>query len=279
MSFDNKKILLATKHNKEKVIKPILEQSLGCQVIVPNDFDTDQFGTFTGEIARILSPKEMVIKKARHAIEQYAFNYAIASEGSFGPHPLIPFAPFNQELLSFIDKENDIEIIVYEHTTETNFATYDLKPTDSYHDFLQQVKFPEHGVIIRALKCNKIIAKGIHEINELRAAMNYAFELSPEMIRIETDMRAMHNPTRMKIIERLSRNLLKRLLSNCAQCGCYGFGELSYHGKLPCELCGGSTEIYQYINEKCIQCDYSLNLPRPDNLTHADSTYCEYCNP
>jgi len=40
-------VVLGTMHGKEQVIGPILTQELGVEVIVPIDFNTDQWGTFT----------------------------------------------------------------------------------------------------------------------------------------------------------------------------------------------------------------------------------------
>ncbi len=50
--FKGRTLVLATKHEKEKVMAQILEKELGVKVVVPADFDTDQFGTFTREIKR-----------------------------------------------------------------------------------------------------------------------------------------------------------------------------------------------------------------------------------
>ena len=50
--FKGRTLLIATKHQKEKVIAPIFKKSLGVQVIVPAQLDTDVFGTFTCEITR-----------------------------------------------------------------------------------------------------------------------------------------------------------------------------------------------------------------------------------
>jgi hypothetical protein len=41
--FKNRKLLIATKHEKEKVIAPILSKELTVESFVPNDFDTDIF--------------------------------------------------------------------------------------------------------------------------------------------------------------------------------------------------------------------------------------------
>jgi len=40
--FKGRKMVLATKHEKEKVMVPILERELGVKIIVPTDFDTDK---------------------------------------------------------------------------------------------------------------------------------------------------------------------------------------------------------------------------------------------
>ena len=45
--YENRKVVLLTKHKKEEVIKPIVEEALGCILQVENRFDTDKLGTFT----------------------------------------------------------------------------------------------------------------------------------------------------------------------------------------------------------------------------------------
>ena len=50
--FEGRKLLIATKHKKEIVIAPILEKELGVTCFVAPDLDTDELGTFTGEVER-----------------------------------------------------------------------------------------------------------------------------------------------------------------------------------------------------------------------------------
>jgi len=50
--FSDRLAVLATMHQKERVIAPLLERELGIKVIVPPDFNTDIFGTFTREVKR-----------------------------------------------------------------------------------------------------------------------------------------------------------------------------------------------------------------------------------
>jgi len=97
--FDNRKLVIATKHHKESVIATLFENELGVKCFVPNDFDTDLLGTFSGEIERKDSAVDTVKKKCLLAMEQTNCDLGIASEGSFGPHPILFMASANEELL------------------------------------------------------------------------------------------------------------------------------------------------------------------------------------
>jgi hypothetical protein len=44
--FPGRKLLIASKHQKEEVIAPLLEKALEVTCIVPANFDTDELGTF-----------------------------------------------------------------------------------------------------------------------------------------------------------------------------------------------------------------------------------------
>ena len=86
-------------HGKEKVIAPILEKELGVKVILPQNFDSDQFGTFTGDKARTGNQLEAARLKVQAAMKLTGADIGIASEGSFGAHPSIPFIQSNLELV------------------------------------------------------------------------------------------------------------------------------------------------------------------------------------
>ncbi|MGV0104674.1 DUF6671 domain-containing protein [Nostoc sp. DSM 114160] len=109
--FNDRLAVLATMHQKEKVIAPLLEQELGINVIVPQDFNTDIFGTFTREVKRPGTQIAAAKFKAEKALEFTGENLAIASEGSFTPHPLVPYIYCNREIVFFLDKINNLEII------------------------------------------------------------------------------------------------------------------------------------------------------------------------
>lgn len=97
-------------HGKERVIAPLLQKSIGVEIVAAVDLNTDQFGTFTEEVERDVGPVEAARRKCRLACQKYGCSLAVASEGSFGPHPTMFFIPANDEILVLLDLENDLEI-------------------------------------------------------------------------------------------------------------------------------------------------------------------------
>jgi len=276
--YYNINIILASKHKKEMAIRKPFEDAFNANIFVPDDYDTDQFGTFTGEIPRQGTSYETVITKAKKACSCYNFDYGIANEGSFGHHPTVYFAPGDIELMSFIDNKNDIIIVESEITTETNFAHLDIAITDEYGPFLDRIKFGSHGLVLRAVDDNRLIAKGVNQIDDLRNLLKSNFK-KYQIIRLETDMRAMMNPTRMKVINKLAVKLVNRVQNTCKKCKSPGFGKVTVSGRLLCKSCGSETDLYRQRVLECIKCDYWEYLPRKDGLNKSDPKYCPCCNP
>ena len=82
---------------------------MGCELFEVN-LDTDQLGTFSGEIERIAPPLETAIQKARLGMKETGLLLGIASEGSVGPDPIVPFIHSNTEHLVLVDDEIGIVI-------------------------------------------------------------------------------------------------------------------------------------------------------------------------
>lgn len=78
-AFTNRVAVLATMHQKEKVIAPLLEQELGVKVIVPQDFNTDIFGTFTREVKRLGTQIAAARLKAEKALAVTGETLAIST--------------------------------------------------------------------------------------------------------------------------------------------------------------------------------------------------------
>lgn len=216
--FKGRSLLLATKHKKESVIAPIIQESLGVKCFVAENFDTDAFGTFTGEVERKEDPITTARNKCLKAMELYNCDLAIASEGSFGPHPSLYYVSADEENLILIDKKNSLEIIVREISTETNFDGRQIQAEHQLVRLAEEVRFPSHALIIRRSKedCGEAI-KGITDWEQLRDAFHQLRE-KYGMVYLETNMRAMLNPTRMNVIGKAAQRLVEKINSCCPQC-------------------------------------------------------------
>ena len=115
-------VVLATKHGKERLLGHTFRLALGATIGTPPGIDTDTLGTFTGEVERIGTPREVAIRKARWGLSVTGEALGLASEGSFGPHPQIPWVASDHELLAFVDEELGIEVVEAFLSNETNYA-------------------------------------------------------------------------------------------------------------------------------------------------------------
>jgi hypothetical protein len=277
--FENRKLIIATKHEKEKVIAPLLEKNLGVTCFTNESFDTDILGTFSGEIERELDPISTVRKKCLLAMEASNCDLGVASEGSFGAHPSLFFAKADDEFLIFIDKKNNLEIMARELSLETNFDGKEIETEKDLLDFAKAVKFPTHGLILRkSEKDNTHIIKGITDTTLLKKNFKKLINES-KSIYVETDMRAMYNPTRMSVIESAAKKLVHKVNSHCPECNAPGFEVTEVKKGLECSLCGLPTKSTLSHIYECQHCEYSEEKMHPYDKTKEDPMYCDYCNP
>ena len=277
--FINRDIVIATKHKKEQVISPLLKKGLMVNCIVPKDFDTDVFGTFSGEVEREVSPVEAARLKCLKAIEMSGCDLAIASEGSFGTHPSIFFAHADSEIVMLVDKKNNLEIWAYEISTKTNFDGAEMNSFDELLTFAKAAKFPSHGLILRKSKDEvEDIFKGITLRKDLKKHFNYLFEKYGKVY-VETDMRAMYNPTRMKVIKSATINLIQKINCLCPACNAPGFSVTKAMPGLPCSDCGMPTRSTLTHIYECKLCKHKIEKHYPNGLFKEEPTFCDFCNP
>lgn len=277
--FEGRTLLIATKHRKEQVIAPILEKALGVKCVVSENIDTDLLGTFTGEVERTNSPLETARMKCELAREKEKFDLILASEGSFGLHPYLFFVKANEEMLLLKDYQNQIEITVNEIFTETNFDGASIRSEQELIDFAQKVQFPSHGLILRPSKDNFTeITKGIIDWQTLKNVF-HSIHHKYGFVYAETDMRAMYNPTRMKMIEKMTQKLVEKAKSLCPICQTPGFGITGFHSGLPCGVCGLPTRSIKMVIWSCQKCSYSSEQLYRENQPTEDPMYCDFCNP
>jgi len=277
MHYKNERVLLASKHEKERVVRPVFFDKLGCEIYT-SDFDTDQFGTFTGEIPRAKNAYETCILKAKSAAMAADCFFSVASEGSFGPHPSIPFFASDHEIMVFVDLKNNWVIADQLVTPKTNYNMLTLHANTEIETFLQSVQFPSHAVTLQVNHTKEVLGKGIQDVSRLNHLITTGFTKGDELL-LATDMRAMVNPTRMDALSLLAEKLAARILTSCHSCGAPGFGFISTTEKLPCGLCDSPTSMYRFEVWGCVACEHKEKKPRHDKLEKADPTYCKYCNP
>lgn len=266
----------ATMHEKESVVGPIFEESLGIKVVLAG-IDTDQFGTFSGDVARTLSPLDTAIAKAKAAIEQTGSLLAIASEGTIGPHPLLPISSFDREIMVFIDTSRDLIIHESVGSSEVVVAQKVCLPGDDLESFLIQADFPNHGLIVRATdSATERFVKGITSRLELTAAIG---ELSVAgSVVVESDLRANFNPSRMRVIAQCAKLLVSRIASQCPDCKAPGWGSIEPIFGVPCQDCDEPIDTVVFADRMgCVKCDHVLVLKRSD--TSAEARFCSSCNP
>jgi hypothetical protein len=275
--------ILTTMHGKERVIAPILEEGLGLEVDVAFGIDTDQFGTFSRDIERTGSQLDAARAKIAAGFEYApAARVGLASEGSFGPHPFIPFLALGRELIVLIDRDTGLELTGHDASPATNYEHVVVSNLEEAVPFTERVKFPDHGLIVMACENGhpapkRLLIKDIANQEALDNAIRQAINISSSA-HIETDMRAHRNPTRMAAIERAARDLVRCYLSKCPSCRWPGFDITERLPGLPCAWCGEPTQVIQTEVLSCSKCNHRVERPATDD-TKADPGRCESCNP
>lgn len=280
--YQGREAVLCTKHGKEQVIAPPLMAGVGLKLRVPDDVDTDTLGTFTREVPRIGTAREVALRKARLGMAAAGLPLGLANEGSFGPHPHLVFVPGDHEILLFVDDEMGIQVVEETISAETNFAHQDTTTVEDLGDFLKRVRFPSHGLIVRPNSGlePELLFKGITTARILRDAVDRCARASEDgLAHVETDMRAHMNPMRQSVLRDLAVRLARRLASRCSQCGAPGWGLVDVVRGLPCEVCGGETDWVREEVYGCPRCPLRHNRPRSDGRHHADAENCPWCNP
>lgn len=277
--FEGRRLLIATKHQKEQVIAPILEQGLGVQCFVPENYDSDIFGTFSGEIERQDTALATVRAKCLAAMKQFDCDLGIASEGSFGSHPSIFFAQADDEFLIFIDKKNDLEIVVRELSLETNFYGKNITSLEMLSEFAHSVRFPSHAIILRTKPEDfTALIKGITTKSQLEDSFQFLMSTHGSVY-AETDMRAMYNPTRMGVIKIAAQKLLDTIKSKCPSCETPGFCVTDAKQGLPCSWCSAPTRSTLSFIYSCKKCSFSSEKMYPHKKTTEEPGFCDSCNP
>jgi hypothetical protein len=275
--FRSRQALMASMHGKEKALVPVFKKNWNIDVVPESSVDTDQLGTFTGETERWLTPKEAAIKKCHLALDAAGHDLAIATEGSFGPHPQMPFLPFHEEWIALVDRRNNLEICLVERSMKTNYGGAWIESPKELHDFLARIGFPFHGLILgNAFPERDKVVKGITNWSEARHAY-MILSRDRKKVYAESDMRAMFNPSRMLVIAKLGRRLTEAMHRPCPVCHKPGFAHQFDKAGLPCSQCGYPTQTTAHHIYTCQHCAFEEAIPTANEF--GDPSYCLICNP
>jgi hypothetical protein len=164
-------------------------------------------------------------------------------------------------------------------STETNFNGKLIQRESDLWEFAAAAKFPSHGLILRkSNQCSEEIFKGITDPIQLQQIF-IDLSIRHQTVYVETDMRAMYNPTRQKVIEAAGKKLLAQIRSECPSCKMPGFSITSVTKGLKCTLCAAPTQsVLSYIYE-CKHCQYQKEEMYPHHKTTEDPGRCDFCNP
>lgn len=268
-------IAFATMHGKEQLARGPFRTILGAAVLAPAGIDTDQFGSFAGDIPRTLTPQQAARSKALLGLRAAGLTSGLASEGSFTTE--YGWLTRQNEHLLFLDQARGIELI------ESRTASFPVPPgrhiltSAQALSYATRLGFPHQGVIVQAHHDHGIAAyKDTQSNADLEATVDRLLcENVP--VSVLPDYRAHRSPARADIIRNLCSRMAQRLSTPCPGCRSPGYGRVKTIPGLPCGTCGQPTHLPAADIHACSTCDTTHTRPRTSTL--ADPQWCETCNP
>ncbi len=281
-------IILASAHGKEAALAPLFYEAFGAEVLVPPTLpDTDLLGTFSGERDRPGNITETMFLKVHLVRQQYPDTPILVSEGSFGPHPAVPLMAIDREWVGLWLPQDDRMVAGFAVSTETNYAHTEPQHAQDLITFREQANQsgPGHHLILDyditspwlAGQTEKVYHKGLYTDEAVQEAWAaYLAEGLPNSARLSTDMRAHHNPSRLRVIALAGADLIQTLNRRCTRCQSIGFELVGSNPGLPCANCGRPTKLPLSKVYECQVCDHQDVVPV--EATAADAMYCDWCN-
>lgn len=276
--YQKQHVAFLTQHGKAAWVAPSLEPALGCRIVVTQGYDTDQLGTFSGEIAREQSQLATARTKAKIAMALTGARLGLGSEGAFTSDPFGGLIPWNVELLVWLDGVRGLEIVGMAQGPARSLQ----RDIDALPDLVKvavEAGFPEHHLMLRPHTARGApLVKGIHEWEALKQVFLDCQAASGHgLVSVENDLRAFCNPTRQAMIQRASMDLLKKLQSACPRCAMPGFAITSHQPGLRCRDCHQPTRLAREYIWHCAACHHRHCDPAHDHF--ADPARCDACNP
>lgn len=268
-------IAVGTRHGKQHQFARAFRQELQAALVTPPDLDTDQFGTFTGEVRRRGTAIAAASAKARLAMQVTGLPFGLASEASYGP--LAGGWPGHEEILLFCDDRLGIEVLEGCRSVFVPGGSHRVAGPDDLPDPVL-AGLPDQALTVRTSSFQPDgWVKGITDVVKLASAITEAAARSPDgLALVEPDLRAHHNPSRRRVLEQLSVKMVRRLATHCPACQSPGFGRVDTETGLPCKACGTATPLMRNEIQGCVTCSHLVSAPI---VGGADPGSCPMCNP
>ena len=266
----------ATKHGKDVFLGAVFGPHWGLHVEAAY-VDTDLLGTFSGEVPRAGDVRTTLQAKVQMLLEVVPdAEIVIATEGSFGPDPVLGWVPLHEEVLLWSWPRQGKELWVAHRSHDTNFSSSDSAEWTEVRRWAERVGFPWAHLILRDTQ-GQIVAKGISDTAEFERLWRAAAEGGAP--RVETDMRADRNPKRREVLHALAHKTLETFQALCPNCRFPGFVARPAEPGAPCSACGSATRRPRLLKAECTECGQVEVRDSDDQLNGVDPAYCDRCNP
>lgn len=268
---------MGTMHGKERQVAPAFAAEFGARVIAPPGIDTDQFGTFAGEVTRTLTPVAAATAKARLAMSAAQVPYGVASEASYDA--IYGMLAVHQEILVFLDDTRGIQVLEGVNVPRSPGPPKLVESGPEAVEAARRFGFPQQGAVVKATveDATRVFGKGLTDAFALVEVVDAAVAAADDnCARLEPDLRAHHNPSRREVLSALASRLAGRLATPCPDCLCPGYGRVAVREGLPCRACGCPTTLVAAEIHGCPACEYRSESVR---IGTADPRYCPQCNP
>lgn len=277
--FEQVTVACITRHGKTEILAPVLASAFGIRTVEVSTIDTDAFGTFTRERKRRGNQLETCIKKACAGFAKTDASFALATEGSFGPHPTWSFIPWHHELITLVHRKDKHVIIGEAASTCVHMHSDVVRSPNEALDRALSWDFPRHGIIVRIHPHSRYgIYKDVCTPEELhdvvRKLLTWPWR---RQVFLESDLRAHRNPTRQNVLREAAQDLVAAMRLLCPQCGLPGWQRTNVIPGLPCMACQTPTQAAKAFVHHCRACQYTA--PRPVESTSAPPLECPRCNP
>ena len=270
-------VLTATKHGKDRYLGQVFSQRWGVSLRAAG-IDTDLLGTFSGEVPR---PGD-VRTTLRHKVEMAQATDAsadciVATEGSFGPDPVLGWIPLHEEVLLWAWPKLGKELFVAHRSHDTNFSSCQEPDFAAVRRWAERVGFPSAHLIVRRAD-GTVLAKGLNDPTELERLWREtsAAHGTPSL---ETDMRADRNPRRQEALRALAHKTMEAVEAHCPSCGFPGFVPRPASPGAPCRACGAPTRLPRELRAECPECHAAQSRESPHQIQGVDPGQCDQCNP